>query len=298
MSIQNPLDARDDRYLKLVLGRMYGQDDDAIVRPLEDFDSPQDLYKRVSEDGHPICPQCGTTYVDETHCEARTGKGGQKKSTPPRLRSVGPRKDLPPAGNATELFKERLEALLKSVELLQHVDEILYGKYFGRTYVETASVLRGGSWADDEVASLPDTVALTPSEIEATLIGVYALADGQMDLLLEALHPDGLSASAETREEIRQYVEGSRAARDKRDGLKVLAPNLAAWVRGGGFHGGRRPQLSEMDHAVASITTKYRKAGLTDEEITRKLKHLEKEDGTRYTIKDVTELGDLGLSWS
>jgi hypothetical protein len=298
MSIQNTLDARDDRYLKLVLGRMYGQTDDEIVQPLEDFDSPQDLYQRISEDGHPICPRCGTTYVDETHCEAQTGKRGQKKSTPPRLRNVGPRKDLPPAGNAAELFKERLEALLKIVELLQHVDESLYGKYFGRTYVETASVLRGSSWTDDEVVSLPDTVALTPSEIEATLIGVYALAGGQMDLLLEALHPDGLSASAGTREEIRQYVEGSRADGEKRDGLKVLAPNLAAWVRGGGTRQGRRPELSEMDHAVASITSKYRKEGLTDEEITRKLAHLKKEDGTRYTIKDVTDLGDLGLSWS
>jgi hypothetical protein len=53
-----------------------------------------------------------------------------------------------------------------------------------------------------------------------------------------------------------------------------------------------------MDHAVSSITTKYRKDGLTDEKIARKLVHLKKEDGTSYSTKDVTELGDLGLSWS
>lgn len=178
------------------------------------------------------------------------------------------------------------------------MDESLYGKYFGRTNVETASVLQGGTWHDDKVVSLPGIVALTPSEIEATLIGVYALAGGQMDLLLEALHPDSLSATNETREEIRQYVEGSRADGDKRDGLRVLAPNLAAWVRGGGFRQGRRPELSEMDHAVATITTKYRKDGFTDEQIARKLALLEKEDGTPYSVKDVTELGNLGLSWS
>lgn len=83
MSIQYPLDARDDRYLKLVLGRMYGQDDDAIVQSLEDFDSPQALYQRIKEDRHPICPRCGTTYVDETHCEAQTEKRGQKERSSP-----------------------------------------------------------------------------------------------------------------------------------------------------------------------------------------------------------------------
>jgi hypothetical protein len=35
----------------------------------------------------------------------------------------------------------------------------------------------------------------------------------------------------EVREEIRQYVEGSRVDGDKRDGLRVLARQLATWVR-------------------------------------------------------------------
>jgi hypothetical protein len=53
-----------------------------------------------------------------------------------------------------------------------------------------------------------------------------------------------------------------------------------------------------MDHEVASITTKYRKDGLTDEQIAAKLAHLKKADGTSYNVEDITELGDLGLSWS
>jgi hypothetical protein len=225
-----------------------------------------------------------------------------EKSTP-RLRGVGPAKELPPAGNATELFKERLEALLKDAELLKHIDESLHGRYFARTNVETADVLHGyspddeGFWERDALIRLPGSVELSPSEIEATLISVYALAGGRMDLLLEALHPDPSSVGANTREEIRQYIEGSRPD-DKRDGLKVLARQLATWVRGSEVRRGMRSGLSEMDHAVASITTKYRKDGLTDEEITRKLTHLKKEDGTSYSTKDVTELGDLGLSWS
>jgi hypothetical protein len=230
----------------------------------------------------------------ETNSGKKKARG---KGTPPRLRDVGPRRDLPHAGNAAELYKEWLEVLLKNVELLQHVDESLYGKYFGRTNVETASVLQGGSWTDDAVVSLPGTVARSPSEIEVTLIGVFALAGGRMDLLLDVLHPDSPSVGSDTWEEIRQCIEGSRP-HDKKDGLKVLARQLATWVRGGEVGTGRPAELSEMDHAVASITTKYRKDGLTDEEITHKVARLEKEDGTSYSIKDVTELGDLGLSWS
>ena len=229
--------------------------------------------------------------------ETRPAKKESPKSLPQRLRDAGPRKDLPPAANAADLFKERLEALREDVELLEHINEGLYGKYFGRTNVETASVLDGGHWIDDAVISLPGTVARSPSEIEVTLIGVYALAGGRMDLLLEKLHLDPSSVDTKTREEIRQCIEGSRA-RDKKDGLKVLARQLATWVRGGEVGTGRPPALPEMDHEVASITTKYRKDGLTDEQIAGKLTHLKKEDGTSYSVEDITELGDLGLSWS
>jgi hypothetical protein len=230
--------------------------------------------------------------------ESRPAKKELPKTLPQRLRDVGPRKDLPPAANAADLFKERLEALRESVELLEHINEGLYGKYFGRTNVERASVLDGGHWTDDAVVSLPGTVARSPTEIEVTLIGVYALAGGRMDLLLEKLHLDPSSVDTKTREEIRQCIEGSRADRDKKDGLKVLARQLATWVRGGEVGTGRPTGLPEMDHEVASITTKYRKDGLTDEQIAGKLAHLKKADGTSYSVEDITELGDLGLSWS
>jgi hypothetical protein len=70
-SIQNEPDARDLRYLKLVSGRAEGRSDKEIARWVDGVASPRDLYEQIRDDGHPICPKCGTTYVDDTHCPSR-----------------------------------------------------------------------------------------------------------------------------------------------------------------------------------------------------------------------------------
>ena len=238
-----------------------------------------------------------------------------------RSQTLGPSRELPPAGNATPLFKERLEALLESAELLEHVDEDLRGKYFVRTCVEKAPVFYPreryskvewdklceqfeldpddkGFWDTSVLIRLPGGVALSPSEIEATLISVYALADGRMDLLLDALHHDKPPLGTETWEEIRQCIKGSKADGDKRDGLKVLARHLATWVRGSEVGPGKPSGLSEAEHGFACRITHYRKHGLSDEEIARRESHRKKEDGTSYSLKDITELGNLELTWS
>src|SRR5829696_753521 len=67
-----------------------------------------------------------------------------------KARNLGPAKELPSAGNAAPLFKERLEALLESVELLKHMDESLHGRYFVRQDVETATVLFPWEHLSDE----------------------------------------------------------------------------------------------------------------------------------------------------
>jgi hypothetical protein len=245
-------------------------------------------------------------------------KGG--KTSSPRLRNLGTGTELPPAGNATELFKERLEVLLKSAELLKHMDESLHGRYFVRQDVESVSLLLSRHlmseehwsalsehhgfdpdeerfWKPNAVAKFPGGVTVSPSETEAIHIGVHALADGDMDTLLATLHLDPSSVGTKAREEIRQYVEGSRSNGDKRDGLKTLARQLAIWVRGSEVRQGRPPNLSRADHEFACRVTRLRRQGLTDEEIARKESHWKKEDGTSYTVKDVTELGDMDLSW-
>jgi hypothetical protein len=244
-----------------------------------------------------------------------------RKESARRARGFGPAKELPPAGNATPLFRERLEALLESAEHLKHMDEDLHGRYFVRTNIDTTPVffprehLPKEVWEavceqyeldpDDEGFldtnthnKFPGGAATSPSEIEATLISMYALAGGRMDVLLHALHPDSPPVGAKTWEEIRQCIEGSKADGDKRDGLKVLARHLATWVRGSEVRSGRPAGLSEMEHGLACRITHHRKDGLTDEAIVDKLSHYKKEDGTSYSMKDVAELGDLGLSWS
>jgi hypothetical protein len=275
------------------------------------FESVEDMYLRLK--------RWGLTGLLPPVAQVETPKRQATRAKPERqARKLGPVKELPTAGNATELFKERLEALLRSAELLEHMDEGLHGRYFVRQDVETATVLfswehlsevgrealrkqHGPDFNEDFVdpnalVKLPGGVALSPSETEAILIGVYALAGGDMDRLLDALHLDSSSVGAETREEIRQCIEGFRPD-DKKDGLKVLARQLATWVRGSEVRPGRRSGRSKADHAFACAITHLRNQGLSDEEIARKEAHRRKEDGISYTIKDIAELGDLGLSW-
>jgi hypothetical protein len=285
--------------------------DDEIAKELE-FDSVEDMRGRL--EGWQI-----PGWLIGGESETNSTKKTRKKSTR-RAQDLGPAKGLPPAGNATPLFKERLEALLESTELLEHMDEDLRGKYFVRTNVEKAPVFyprerysKGewdklckqydldpddkGFWDTNVLIRLPGGVALSPSESEASLVGVYALAGGRMDLLLDALHHDKPPLGTETWEQISLCIEGSKADGDPRDGLKVLAQHLATWVRGSRIRPGRQAGLSETDHAFACRITHHRKHGLTDEEIARKESHRKKEDGTSYSAKDITELGNLGLSW-
>ena len=256
--------------------------------------------------------------------ETNSGKGKARgKGTPHRLRSLGQGKKLPPFSNATDLIKQYLEALLKSAELLKQMEESLYGRQFVRQDVEPAAVLFSRElmskegweayceqhgldpdgkdeeiWETNALAKLPGGVALSPTEDETILIAVYALGGGDMDALLDLLHPDSPSVKAETREGVRVCVEGAKAGSDAKDGLKVLARQLATWVRGSEVKSGRPPGLSKADHAFACRITHYRNQGLTDEEILDKESHRKTADGTSYSLEDVAELGDLGLTWS
>ena len=117
MSIQNEPDARDLRYLKLISGRASGLSDVEIAQQVGGAASPQELYERIKEDGHPMCPKCGTTYVDDTHCEAPgeiPGKRGRRQA-----RSSGLSQELPSAAGAAPLFREKLQELIQATEDLK-----------------------------------------------------------------------------------------------------------------------------------------------------------------------------------
>ena len=90
MSIQESLDARDERYLALVVGRKKGVSDATIAQRVVGVASPRDLYERIKEDGHPICSKCGKTYVDETHC--KTPSETPRNRSKPKAKTFGEKK--------------------------------------------------------------------------------------------------------------------------------------------------------------------------------------------------------------
>src|SRR5215210_7496553 len=57
-----------------------------------------------------------------------------------KTRSLGPVKDLPPAGNAAPLFRERFEALIRETERLKYRKEKLQGNLFFASSVRDAPV--------------------------------------------------------------------------------------------------------------------------------------------------------------
>jgi hypothetical protein len=50
------------RFIKLLNYRLYELREEDIAKKLG-FNSPTDLYRRVNQDGYPICVACGTTDV-------------------------------------------------------------------------------------------------------------------------------------------------------------------------------------------------------------------------------------------
>jgi hypothetical protein len=308
----------EDRNAYLTLGRLCvlrdrGDTEEKIAKQLG-FSNVGDFHQQLRDWELP------DWIVGQDSAASSTERKDRTKSRS-RSRTLGPSRELPPASNATPLFRERLEALLEDAELLKHMDEDLRGKYFVRTDIDTTPVYFSREHVSEEVwemireqhdldpddtdffatdarNKMPGGVAKSPSEALSILISVYALAGGRMDLLLDALHRDPPPAESEVWDEIRVCIEGSKANNDKRDGLKVLARHLATWVRGSEVGPGKPSKLSKADHGFACRITHYREHGLTDEEIARRESHRKKEDGTGYSLKDITELGDLGLTWS
>jgi hypothetical protein len=103
------------------------------------------------------------------------GEASETSSTPTRdqekgrrrLKNFGPGTELPPVGNASELFKERLEALLERAELLKHMDESLHGRYFVHQDVETAALLLSRNRVSEEQwSALSERYGFDPDDLE------------------------------------------------------------------------------------------------------------------------------------
>jgi hypothetical protein len=312
MSVHEKLDERDLRYFKFAFGRAQGWPDKRIVEELgdPDIDSPQALYRRLSQDDYPVCPECGMALVSANHCKP------PKRQRNPGA-GIGQRRQLPPAAEASDLFRERLEVLLREVDELEHQDEVLQDGRVAATGVYKANaawVPRTGNseewralcerygqepstegfWATDIFLKAPAGAARKPSEPVVTLIGVYALSGGDIDPLLKKLYPG--TPSEETLKKIRDRVEGEKKP-DNVDGLRTVAAQLATLVRGGTIEGAPPVPLTPEEHDAACFITQLREEGHSEDMILRRLSNHRRRNGKALTKKDVGVLGNLWLRY-
>jgi hypothetical protein len=315
-------DSRDLRYLQFVTDRTHGHSDKEIADKLVSG-TPSDLYSCLADDGYPVCPVCGAAPVDKArHCEL-------PKQRKPGA-GAGQHRELPPPALAVGLFQERLEALqvlLRDAEDLEHRQEGYQdGRFPGADVYECTLVFtrygrdndgcrleiyseeqwrklceQYGQDPEEEhfgvmnsVLQAPTEAAPVPSEPLTTLIGVYALAGGQIEPLLEALYPG--EPSREVLEEVRKCVEGKKKP-DKKDGLKAVARQLAILARGGGLKGAPPIALSSEEHDAACYITQLREENRSEELIRRSLSNHRKPDGSKLTKEDVDRLGRLRLRY-
>jgi hypothetical protein len=173
MSVQQNIDERDQRYLRLISAR-HRQVDDVKTANQLGFTSPVELYRQISYDGHPICPECGQTYVPPNHCVSFKGRDRNAKS-------FGESVKLPPAENAAGLFKHALDHLYKELDTLRGREDFLQSKRFVGTRSVEGKRIALGAWQ-------------SPAEPLTMLIAVYALLEGSAytvgtSWLLGQLHP-------------------------------------------------------------------------------------------------------------
>ena len=211
-----------------------------------------------------------------------------------RAGGTGPVIELPPASNATPLFREKLGALAQDNEDLRHRNEKLQGDLFHQCDVWTNSVyfrreeLPEEQWEflaethnlDPNAEGFLDTkrswslgdVTPVPRAPLPALIAAYVLTGGDLEPLLRALHPG--EPSVEVLEQIRKCIEEKKNQNGApRDGLKAVAQQLARMVRGGPVRQGRySADLSCLDVRVAYLISDDRKAGMSDPEVFEKLR--------------------------
>ena len=243
---------------------------------------------------------------------------------------TGQHRELPPPVRAVGLFQERLEALqvlLRDAEDLEHRQEsyqdgrfpgadvyegtLIFSRYRRDNEGRRLEIYSEQQWRKlceqygqdpeeehfgvmDSVLQAPTEAVPAPPEPLTTLIGIYALAGGQIEPLLEALYPG--EPSREVLEEVRKCVEGKKKT-DKKDGLKTLARQLAVLARGGGLRGAPPIALSSEEHDAACYITQLRDEDRPEEDILRSLSNHRKPDGSKLTKEDVDRLGLLRLRY-
>ncbi len=230
-----------------------------------------------------------------------------------RARGSGPPTDLPPASRAAALFRERLEVLGRAAEGLQHRKEKLQGGRFIESSVNTGPVSFSRDLMSEEQWRYVQEVCglgadakgdmlfggatwgigggtATPAEPLPALIGAYLLAGGEVEPLVQALHPDPSSAEWQ---KIRKRIEDKKTPSTE-DGIIAIAQQLAKAVRGGELKRGRsRAELSNHEINLASRITELREQGWADEDILRKLQQMPNSFAQGLSWGEFQRLADL-----
>jgi hypothetical protein len=228
-----------------------------------------------------------------------------------RPRKSGTPQELPPAHAAMALFQERIEVLERAVEALPKLVEGFQAGRFVGTFVERIPMgpsrdevseeewewlcqvfgpdpTSQGDWYPDLATPIDHPIdgSHAPPQEVVMLIGAYALAGGNMEALLKALHPNPPEVDAE---KLSRLLHAKKSEHGE-DGLFRKAQQLATFVRGG--HTGRGtppPGLSAEEYVVACAIAEYRERGWCEDQIYERLAH------TCFTPKKIADLGSLRL---
>jgi hypothetical protein len=257
MSVHEKLDGRDLRYLKFVFGRAQGSSDEEIVKELDDpdIDSPQVLYRQLKRDGHSICSACGTTYVEEGHCEPR---GRRRKAR----RGAGVRTELPAAAEGIPLFDPVVDTLGSYVVDLTSLRETYADERFEAVdrYEMAALVDPVENTTTYGPATFPLGARQDPPHQLIALIAAYVIEGKPLDPLLEKLHHSATNVD-------QQHLE------KKVQQLRLAARHVAKLVRGGVVRTGQNTdELDHREHAAAQYITSQLRAGTPEPEIDETLR--------------------------
>ncbi len=193
--------------------------------------------------------------VEQRDLEPRQEAGAQNEGNEPKARTSGRVEKLPPVRNAIPLFRDALEGLLRANEELKYRKDTRQGKHYPYRTVSPKTP------SDEEWDYFADLFGFDPiarnhlyfggTEIKygassraplsplPELIGTYLLAGGDVELLVEALHP---SSSEANWSEITRYIEGRKGKSRQQDGIKSMALRLAILIRGDENKPGQPPR--------------------------------------------------------
>jgi hypothetical protein len=205
----------------------------------------------------------------------------------------GEAEDLPPAADASDLFRIAIERLKTDLHYTNHLNEVLRDGRFEATFNIQEELMLASEYVRDEVSpeiweelcaehgkdpASTDLLTVTretrhvggvypwPTMHLVRLIAAYLISARSwrdVEVLLERLHPKSRKPN---REQINKYLTGN-------EGLLPTMKKLAQVVRGKTVKRGLNVEGEDLFHHVAGdFIRRAREQGMSEEEITRVLR--------------------------